>query len=71
MRIRAAIAASALAASIVLGGASTASAGGKHHHHHYGKGWYAGYSFDAAVINGNPIFHDGAHKGRFKHGGWK
>ncbi|AIA07787.1 MULTISPECIES: hypothetical protein [Streptomyces] len=69
MRIRAAIAASALAASIVLGGASTASAGGKHHH--YGKGWYAGYSFDAAVINGNPIFHDGAHKGRFKHGGWK
>ncbi|MCE4947719.1 hypothetical protein LVX13_32120 [Streptomyces albulus] len=69
MRIRAAIAASALAASIVLGGASTASAGGKHHH--YGKGWYAGYSFDAAVINGNPIFRDGAHKGRFKHGGWK
>ncbi|MER7989928.1 hypothetical protein ABTY53_30715 [Streptomyces noursei] len=69
MRIRAAIVASALAASIVLGGASTASAGGKHHH--YGKGWYAGYSFDAAVINGNPIFHDGAHKGRFKHGGWK
>ncbi|GAA2670494.1 hypothetical protein [Streptomyces lunalinharesii] len=69
MRIRAAIAAGVLTAAIVLGGASTASAGGKHHH--YGKGWYAGYSFDAAIINGNPIFHDGAHKGRFKHGGWK
>ncbi|MEW1653932.1 MULTISPECIES: hypothetical protein [unclassified Streptomyces] len=66
MRIRAAIAASALAATIVLGGASSALAGGKHHH--WGKGWFAGYSFDAAVIDGNPIFHEGAHKGGFMHG---
>ncbi|MFB7634406.1 hypothetical protein ACFC0M_26135 [Streptomyces sp. NPDC056149] len=65
MRIRAAIAASALAATIVLGGASAALAGGKHHHH---KGWFAGYSFDAAVIDGNPVFHEGAHKGGFEHG---
>ncbi|MFE6691286.1 hypothetical protein ACFVFQ_33060 [Streptomyces sp. NPDC057743] len=68
MRIRAAIAASALATTIVLGGASAALAGGKHHHDHYGKGWFAGRSFDAAVIEGNPVFHDGANKGGFEHG---
>ncbi|MGG2460806.1 hypothetical protein ACO0M4_13480 [Streptomyces sp. RGM 3693] len=69
MRIRAAIVASALAAGIVLGGAGTALAGGKDHH--YGKGWHVGRSFDAAVIDGNPIFHDGFHKGHFEHGKWK
>ncbi|MEU7641469.1 MULTISPECIES: hypothetical protein [unclassified Streptomyces] len=69
MRIRAAIAVSALAVGIVLGGASTALAGGKGHH--YGKGWFAGRSFDAAVIDGNPVFHDGFHKRHFAHGGSK
>ncbi|PNE37476.1 MULTISPECIES: hypothetical protein [Streptomyces] len=69
MRIRAAIAASALAATIVLGAAGTALAGDDdYHERNYGRGWYNGYSFDAAVVDGNPIFHDGAHRGHFSHG---
>ncbi|MFF2810886.1 hypothetical protein ACFVT2_27665 [Streptomyces sp. NPDC058000] len=43
-----------------------ALAGGKDHH--YGRGWYVGRSFDAAVIDGNPVFHDGFHEGHFEHG---
>ncbi|MCK7627133.1 hypothetical protein MUU72_29245 [Streptomyces sp. RS10V-4] len=68
MRIRAAIAASALATTIVLGGASAALAGGKHHHDHYGKGWFGGCSLSAAVLEGNPIFSEGCGKGGYEHG---
>ncbi|MEJ8652194.1 hypothetical protein WKI65_29930 [Streptomyces sp. MS1.AVA.3] len=85
MRIRAAIAASALATTIVLGGASAALAQGKdhkdkHHGHHYknhrGHGHYGSCWLSAGVLDHvGPVFSEGCEKGGWGwgHGGrdWK
>ncbi|MEU9484937.1 hypothetical protein AB0D83_14920 [Streptomyces decoyicus] len=75
MRIRAAIAASALATTIVLGGASAAVAHGKdhkdkHHGHHYkhhrGHGHYGSCWLSAGVLDHvGPVFSEGC-----ENGGW-
>ncbi|MET7800431.1 hypothetical protein [Streptomyces decoyicus] len=75
MRIRAAIAASALATTIVLGGASAALAQGKdhkdkHHGHHYkhhrGHGHYGSCWLSAGVLDHvGPVFSEGC-----ENGGW-
>ncbi|MGW7575858.1 hypothetical protein [Streptomyces sp. NPDC054765] len=78
MRIRAAIAASALATTIVMGGASAAVAHGKdkdrHHGHHYnhhrGNGHYGSCWLSAGVIDRvGPIFNEGCERGGWGWGG--
>ncbi|MFD8542812.1 hypothetical protein [Streptomyces sp. NPDC059649] len=82
MRIRAAIAASALATSIVMGGASAAMASGKDHgykhhhkrHHHYnhhrGHGNYGGCWLNAGVSDYfGPYFSEGCQHGGYGWGG--
>ncbi|MGW5948244.1 hypothetical protein [Streptomyces celluloflavus] len=60
MRIRAAIAASALAVTIVLGGASSALAGGRDHESNRGGvGKFGACGLSAGVIEGNPVFGEG------------
>ncbi|PBC86808.1 hypothetical protein SAMN05428945_5617 [Streptomyces sp. 2224.1] len=64
MRIRAAIAASALATTIVMGGASAALAHGKDRHHHNHHGHYASCWLSAAVLHHvGPVFSEGCEKG--------
>ncbi|MFE0379607.1 hypothetical protein ACFW1M_29525 [Streptomyces inhibens] len=78
MRIRAAIAASALATTIVMGGASAALAHGKdhhrHHHNHHGHGHHASCWLSAGVLHHvGPVFSEGCEKGGWGWGGgyWK
>ncbi|MGW7491485.1 hypothetical protein [Streptomyces sp. NPDC054786] len=64
MRIRAAIAATALATTIVMGGASAALAHGKdhkdrHHHGHYGSCWLSAGVLDHV----GPVFNEGCENG--------
>ncbi|MEW2438447.1 hypothetical protein AB0952_30585 [Streptomyces caniferus] len=64
MRIRAAIAASALATTIVMGGASAALAHGKDRHHHNHHGHYASCWLSAGVLDHvGPVFSEGCEKG--------
>ncbi|MEU5211648.1 hypothetical protein [Streptomyces sp. NPDC020742] len=71
MRIRAAIAASALATTIVMGGASTALAHGKdrhghHHNHHRGHGYghFSSCRLTAGVFDRvGPVFSEGCERG--------
>ncbi|MER0484795.1 hypothetical protein ABR737_41850 [Streptomyces sp. Edi2] len=66
MRIRAAIAASALATTIVMGGASAALAHGKDRHHHNHHGHYASCWLSAGVLEHvGPVFSEGC-----ENGGW-
>ncbi|MFE1177474.1 hypothetical protein [Streptomyces sp. NPDC058773] len=78
MRMRAAIAASALATTIVMGGASAALAcngqqafkDGRHHHHHrgHGHGHHASCWLSAGVIEHvGPVFSEGCERGGW---GW-
>ncbi|MFI5523682.1 hypothetical protein ACPCUV_12795 [Streptomyces platensis] len=80
MRIRAAIAASALATTIVMGGASAALAcnmGKEHkdrHHHHYknhhGHGHHASCWLSAGVLHHvGPVFSEGCERGGWGWGG--
>ncbi|MEU8914288.1 hypothetical protein [Streptomyces nigrescens] len=82
MRIRAAIAASALATTIVMGGASAALACNKdhkdhkdrrHHHHykhHHGHGHYGSCWLSAGVLDHvGPVFSEGCEKGGWGWGG--
>ncbi|MEU8780093.1 hypothetical protein [Streptomyces sp. NPDC048637] len=81
MRIRAAIAASALATTIVMGGASAALACNmgkdhkdRHHHHHYkhhhGHGHHASCWLSAGVLNHvGPVFSEGCERGGWGWGG--
>ncbi|UKY54435.1 hypothetical protein [Streptomyces inhibens] len=68
MRIRAAIAASALATTIVMGGASAALAHGKdhhrhHHNHHRGNGHHAACWLSAGVLHHvGPVFSEGCER---------
>ncbi|MEW9516374.1 hypothetical protein [Streptomyces tubercidicus] len=81
MRIRAAIAASALATTIVMGGASAALACNmgkehkdRHHHHHYknhhGHGHHASCWLSAGVIDRvGPVFSEGCERSGWGWGG--
>ncbi|MGX1760213.1 hypothetical protein ACWIG5_25410 [Streptomyces lydicus] len=64
MRIRAAIAASALATTIVMGGASAALANGKdRHHHNHHHGHYASCWLSAGVFHHvGPVFSEGCER---------
>ncbi|MCZ1011588.1 hypothetical protein [Streptomyces lydicus] len=63
MRIRAAIAASALATTIVMGGASAALANGKDRHHHNHHGHYASCWLSAGVFDHvGPVFSEGCER---------
>ncbi|MCF3176237.1 MULTISPECIES: hypothetical protein [Streptomyces] len=65
MRIRAAIAASALATTIVMGGASAALACNNHHHykHHRGHGHHAACWLSAGVLERvGPVFSEGCER---------
>ncbi|MEW1748741.1 hypothetical protein ACIQU1_10060 [Streptomyces angustmyceticus] len=69
MRIRAAIAASALATTIVMGGASAALAHGKDRHHHNHHGHYASCWLSAGVLDYvGPVFSEGCEKGGWGNG---
>ncbi|GAA2604909.1 hypothetical protein ACWCO0_17730 [Streptomyces tubercidicus] len=81
MRIRAAIAASALATTIVMGGASAALACNmgkehkdRHHHHHYkhhhGHGHHASCWLSAGVLHHvGPVFSEGCERDGWGWGG--
>ncbi|MFI0903214.1 hypothetical protein [Streptomyces sioyaensis] len=66
MRIRAAIAASALATTIVMGGASAALACNNNHHHykhHRGHGHHAACWLSAGVLERvGPVFSEGCER---------
>ncbi|MFG2827223.1 hypothetical protein ACGFWI_07075 [Streptomyces sp. NPDC048434] len=68
MRIRAAIAATALATTIVMGGASAALAHGKdhkdRHHHNHHRGHYGSCWLSAGVLDHvGPVFNEGCENG--------
>lgn len=80
MRIRAAIAASALATTIVMGGASAALAHGKDHkdrrhhrhynHHNHGFRHYGSCWLSAGVLDRvGPVFSEGCARGSMGWGG--
>ncbi|MFG2986461.1 hypothetical protein ACGFYQ_35320 [Streptomyces sp. NPDC048258] len=59
MRIRAAVTTATLAATMILGGAATALAHGTDDDHPSGSAHHSACELSAAVIHGNPIFHEG------------
>ncbi|OKK17265.1 hypothetical protein AMK16_20520 [Streptomyces sp. CB00455] len=62
MRIRAAVTTAFLAATVVLGGAATAVAHGGDDDHS-GSAHYGACGLSAAVIHGNPLFHESCERG--------